>query len=133
MAFKKVTGNLGQIIRWTEQPKDQKQAEKTIYIGDIIEGEYLELREGVGQNGACMYVVKTEQHGTVCVWDTTVLGDKMKEVPVGSLVQIQYLGEQEPKKGGKSYSGFEVQYDDEYKPNLKVAKGSTTAEEVDAM
>lgn len=126
MSWKKVTGNLGQTVRWTVEPKDQKQAENTIYVGEIIEGEFIELREDVGMNSATIYMIQTEKHGVLSVWDTTVLRDKMAEVPVGSLVRITCLGEQTPKKGGKPYVGFEVEYDDS--PRFKEAKGSQPVE-----
>lgn len=126
MSWKKVTGNLGQAVRWTVEPKDQKQAESTVYVGGVIEGQYIELRENVGMNSATIYMVQTEKHGVLSVWDTTVLRDKMAEVPVGSLVRITCLGDQVPKKGGKAYVGFDVEYDDS--PRFKEAKGNLTPE-----
>lgn len=117
----KKAGQAGKMIRWNEQPENDKQAESTIYIGTVVEGTYVAQKTNVGANESNIYEVETKDHGKVSIWGTFVLDDKMSEVPVGSMVQITYLGKQTPKSGkGKPYSTFEVLYA-EPKPEFKKA------------
>ena len=106
--FKEVTGDLGQIIRWTEEPKSAKEGEKTVFVGTKIQGVYKKRTDNVGINASTLYEIDTEDHGLLSVWTTIVLGAKMDEVDEGSEVIIECLGEQAAKKGGKSYLGFRV-------------------------
>ena len=108
--WQEVTGELGQIIRWNEKPANDAQAEKTKFVGLSVEGVYCSRKDNIGQNAATMYEVRTQEHGLLSIWDTTVLKDKMNEVPVGSEVLIECLGEQPSKSGGKSYLGFKVMF-----------------------
>lgn len=106
--WKEVTGEQGKNIRWTEEPKDEKAREKTVYVGTVIEGVYENKRTGVGENGATIYEVRHAEHGLLSIWDTTVLADKMKKVAVGSKVRIEMTGTQKQKIGNKTYSLFKV-------------------------
>lgn len=128
--WQEVSGELGQTVRWNETPKDDKQAEKTVYVGTVVEGIYEERKDNVGQNAATIYQIRTEKNGLLGIWDTTVLKDKMAEVPVGSEVRIECLGEQESKSGGKSYVGFRVQY---RQAPMKEAGKTAMDEAMDAM
>lgn len=106
--WKEVTGDLGQIVRWTEEPKNAKEAEKTVYVGNVVEGVYKKRTDNIGKNFSTLFEIQTKDHGLLSVWTTTVLGAKMDEVPVGSEVRIECLGEQQAKKGGANYTGFKV-------------------------
>lgn len=106
--WQEVTGEQGRTVRWTEEAKNDKEKEKTVYVGTVIEGVYENKRTNVGENGATVYEVRTEEHGLLSVWDTTVLRDKMSKVAVGSKVRIEMTGSQKPKNGGKAYFLFKV-------------------------
>ena len=106
--FKEVTGDLGQIIRWTEEPRNAKEGEKTVFVGTKIQGVYKKRTDNVGVNASTLYGIDTEEHGFLSVWTTTVLGAKMDGVDIGSEVIIECIGEQVAKKGGKDYLGFKV-------------------------
>ncbi len=105
------SGGVGKFVRWNEEPKDDKQAEKTVFVGLKIQGIYKEKVENFGQNNSNVYKIETEEHGTLAVWGFTVIDDKMTEVPVGSEIILECLGEVPSKTGGKSYFGFkDVQF-----------------------
>ena len=106
--WQEVASEFGKSIRWHEQPRDTKEAEKTIYLGDTIHGIYEGKRENVGENNATVYSIQTVDHGLVSVWDTTVLRDKMKKTFEGNEIRIVRLGEVKPKGGGKAYYNFQV-------------------------
>lgn len=106
--WKEVSGDLGQIVRWTQEPKNAKEAEKTAYFGTKIQGIYKKRSDNVGMNASTLYEIQSPEHGLLSVWTTTVLGAKMDEVNIGDEVMIECLGPQEAKKGGKGYTGFSV-------------------------
>lgn len=106
--FKEVSGGLGQLIRWTKEPRNAKDAENSIFVGVKIQGVYDKRTDNVGVNNASIYGIKTAEHGDLGVWDTTVLKAKMAQIEVGVEVVIECLGEVDAKKGGKSYIDFKV-------------------------
>ena len=103
-------GGLGQVVRWNEKATSKKQEENTVYVGMIVKGLYAKKLENVGENESTMYVIDTEEHGRLAVWEMTVLADDMEVVPVGSEIRIECLGEQKPKKGGRAYVSFDVKF-----------------------
>lgn len=106
--WEEVVSDMGKIIRWTETAKSDKEAEKTIYIGDTVHGVYDGKRENIGENDANLYMIKTVGDGMLSIWGTTVLDDLMKRIYEGNEVKITYTGSQKPKAGGKAYSLFKV-------------------------
>jgi len=108
--WEEVSGENGKLIRWNEKPKNEKQAEATIFVGTKIQGIYEEKRENIGENTATMYIINTQDNGLLAIWDTTVLHDKLRKVPVGSEVLIEMIGRQKPKGGGKDYLLFTVKF-----------------------
>ncbi len=98
-------------VRWTKDPENKWQEENTIFIGETITGLYSSKREGVGANEATIYEIKVGDE-MYSIWDTTVLADRMKAVPIPSEVEITYTGKQTPKNNpkGKPYATFTVRY-----------------------
>lgn len=107
--WKKVTGDQGKTVRWTAEPKNDKEREKTVYVGDVVEGVYVERRDNVGMNASTIFVLKSKEHGLLNVWTTTLLEDLMNKVPVGSEVRISYGGRREAKTSGRTFDYFEVE------------------------
>lgn len=73
----------------------------------VVIGTYRRKRDNVGQNASTMYYLQLE--GTaeeVGVWGSTVLDNKMSEVPLGSKVRIESLG----KPAGKNYKDYSVKF-----------------------
>ena len=106
--WQEVVSDLGKVVRWKEVPRDEAQGEKTVYVGPVVQGLYVQCNTEIGENDSTMYEIKTLEHGLLSVWGTTVLDDKMKNVAIGMEVRIEFLGEQKPKKGGKSYGQFSI-------------------------
>lgn len=111
----------GKMLRWTEQPKNSDQAEKTIFIGAVVQGFYVNKRDNVGQNGSSVYEIKLMgpvqlPDGTttdlVSFWGSDLIDGKFKEIPVGSEVRVSYLGISQPKTpAGRAYANFRIEYD----------------------
>ena len=76
--------------------------------GDKIQGIYKTLKTNVGINSSNVYVLETPV-GEIDVWGSTVLDTKFSEIPQGSEVLIEYLGEVKGK-GPKPYKNFTVKY-----------------------
>lgn len=101
---------MGQLIRWTEQPKNAE--DKSIYLGPVIQGFYVNLKTKVGQNESNLYEIKLPNGELVSVWGSGLLDGKFQEIPVGCEVRITYLGVQQPKTPkGRAYQNFKVEFD----------------------
>jgi len=126
----KVESENGKALRWKEEAKDDKQKENTVYIGEKVQGFYVERRGDLGANKSTMHMVKTEEHGLVGIWDSVVLADRFAEVPVGSEIKLN-ISSWRTSKAGKEYPDFEIQY---RKPPMEVAGKKATDEiDVDAL
>lgn len=130
--LKEVVGDMGKAVRWTEQPKNDKEKENTIFVGDTVHGILENVRHGVGENNATIYEINTLDHGVLTIWDTTVLHDKMRKVLVGYEVKIVYTGEQSPKGGGKAYKTFQVFYGEEPDADMVKKLDEARLKEVEA-
>lgn len=97
------------IVRWDEQDKPEV-VEKTVYVGKVIQGIYLEMREGVGKKKGTLYIIRTSEHGDLAIWQSTVLRDAFSKIPLGSEVKIESLGLQASKKGDTEYRNFDVKF-----------------------
>ena len=76
--------------------------------GDTIQGVYKAKKENVGINESNIYVIQVEGvETTTGVWGSTVLDSRMEEVPIGSIVKIEFTGH-EKGKGPKPYKTFRV-------------------------
>lgn len=123
--FQEAKETFGKMLRWTEQPKDAAQAEKTIFIGEAVQGFYVDKRENVGQNNSSVYEILLADGQKVAFWGSDLLDGKFKEIPVNCEVRITCLGTQQPKTSkGRAYLGFKVEFDkDSVKPANLVAVG----------
>lgn len=101
---------MGKTIRWREEAQSDKEAEKTVYIGAVVEGIYEDKRENIGENDSTMYMIRSADGELYSVWTTTILKDKMEKIPMGSEVRIECLGEQKAKTGGRVYTNFKVMF-----------------------
>jgi len=77
---------------------------------ETIQGIYVSLKIKVGPNESNVYVLNTVDNKKVGVWGSRVLDDRFKEIPIGSEIKIEYLGEQRTKKGGRTYQNYKVFY-----------------------
>ena len=77
-----------------------------------LNGIYVEKKTNVGAHMSNVYIINTEGDTMVQVWGSTVLDNKFQEIPIGSEVWVECLGETTSKKGTK-YVDYNVEYDDE--------------------
>lgn len=108
----------GTMLRWTEQPKDQAQAEKTVFKGTSVQGFYVAKREGVGQNDSTVYEILTTTGEKLSFWGSGLLDGKFDQIPLNCEVRVTCLGTAQPKTaGGRPYLNFKVEFDkDSVKP-----------------
>lgn len=122
MAFTEAKETFGKMIRWTEQPKDQKQAEGTIFLGESVTGYYVNKRDGVGQNSSAVYELKLENGELISFWGSGLLDGKFDIIPLGCMVRVTYKGIAQPKTpAGRAYQNFTVEYDDTARVPMKEA------------
>ena len=123
------TETFAKMLRWTEQPKDAEQAEKTIFIGEAVQGFYVGNRTGVGQNDSTVYEFLLADGQKVSFWGSGLLDGKFEGIPMNCEVRVTCLGTQQPKTPkGRAYLGFKVEFDkDSVKPANLVPAGEETA------
>ena len=127
--MKESTETFAKMLRWTEQPKDADQAEKTIFIGEAVQGFYVGNRTGVGQNDSTVYELLLADGQKVSFWGSGLLDGKFEGIPMNCEVRVTCLGTQQPKTPkGRAYLGFKVEFDkDSVKPANLVPAGEETA------
>ena len=77
----------------------------------ILEGLYVKKQVQVGPNDSNMYHIENKADNEMYgVWGSTALDAKFGEIPLGSEVKIEYLGEATSEKTGRTYKNFEVLY-----------------------
>jgi len=129
MAMAEATEEFGKMLRWTEQPKDAAQAEKTVFIGTVVQGFYTGKRDAVGKNASTVYEITLANGEKYAFWGSDLLDGKFKEIPLDCEIRVTCIGTQQPKTpAGRAYLGFKVEFDkDSRKPaNLTEAAPSTT-------
>lgn len=122
--FKEAKETFGQMLRWTKEPKDQKEGEKTIYLGDIVTGYYVGKKEDVGPNESQVYELKLADGQLVSFWGSDLLDGKFAEIPQGCEVRVTFLGIAQPKTPkGRAYRNFRVEYDKDSRMPLNTVAG----------
>lgn len=72
-------------------------------------GFYVRMKTNVGTHSSNVYVLRKEDGEEVGVWGSTVINGRFDEIPVGSLVKIESLGEAKSQKGTK-YKDYRIMY-----------------------
>lgn len=73
-----------------------------------IVGVLVNKEENVGPNESMMYTLETEAGEHVGVWGSTVLNNRMGQIPIGTEVKIVYKGKTTSKKTERQYKDYEV-------------------------
>ena len=81
-----------------------------------IMGELMSIQENVGPNNSMMYELELDETDKATglavrrsVWGSTVLNTRLKNVKVGEIVKIKYLGQKKSEsRKGAQYHDFEV-------------------------
>ncbi len=98
-------------VRWTEQAASQEEANKTVYLGPVIQGILIGRKHDVGVNNSSVYNIQLQDGTVVTVWGSTVLDPKMQIVPDNSEVRITFEGFQKAKVAGrKPWKKFKVEF-----------------------
>lgn len=83
-----------------------------------IQGKYVSKHTNVGPKQSNLYKIQEDGKPTTTgVWGSTVLDGRFEEIPVGSMVKIEFKGK-ERGKGGNQYNNYAVFY--------KAQEGSST-------
>lgn len=80
----------------------------------VLEGILSEKKEKIGQNESKLYTIEKAGGDKVSVWGSAVL-DALYNLPIGSLVRIEYLGKEKGQRG-TFYKNFRIQIDEETDP-----------------
>ncbi len=73
----------------------------------VIFGTYKHSKSNVGPNDSMVYIVKEDDKDEdTSIWGSTVLDTKFADVPLGSRVQVTYLGKTDGKRG--QYKDYKV-------------------------
>lgn len=76
-----------------------------------IMGTLKAKREKVGPNGSNMYMLEVEgEEGLIGVWGSTVLDTKFEQIPVGSMVKVEFVGMTKSEKTGREFKNYKVMY-----------------------
>lgn len=75
----------------------------------IIFGTYKAQKHNVGKHNSNVYVVKEDDKDEpTSVWGGTVIDGRFEEIPVGSRVKIEYVGEVQGKNA--KYKDYKIVY-----------------------
>ena len=138
MAFKSTKGSG---VVWNPKVDASGNERTKATEDDILDGYYVNRKDGVGQHGSTVFSIQKDDGETVDVWGDTVLTSEMSkpEVRIGSYVRLQWHGRKLKKSFDKpgvkitdknSFHNWEVFIDDEVAPlasnvvsNASVATG----------
>ena len=98
--------DFGQTIRWVEEASEWEK-ENTVFVGPVVEGDFVNMITNCGANNSNMYTIKQDE-GNISFFGSTVLDDKLKEIPEGSFVRVEFLGLKQAKNGGNHFRNFSV-------------------------
>lgn len=73
-----------------------------------LRGALVEKREHVGANDSNIYVFEKEDHEQVSFWGNTLLDARLRNLEVGTVVGIEYLGKAVSPKTNREYHNYEV-------------------------
>lgn len=78
-------------------------------VGDVVFGTYRAMKTNVGKHNSNVYVIQEDgKDETTSVWGSTVIDGRFEEIPVGSRVKIEYLGEVSGKSA--KYKDYKIVY-----------------------
>ncbi len=112
-------------LRWTPEPKNSD--DKSVFMGEVIQGLYKNKKTGVGQNSSNIYEIQLPDGQLVGVWGSKLLDGRFEEIEIGMEVRLTYLGRVQPKTpNGRPYDNFKVEY---AKPvtTMTEAQGATSS------
>lgn len=76
--------------------------------GAILEGKLVNIESNIGKHSSFLYTIKEESGEEKKVWGSVALDSRMKEIIIGTNIEIEFLGEQLNPNSGNKYKSFEV-------------------------
>jgi len=90
-------------------------------VGSILEGVYVGKRTLMTENGETrLYTVEKKGGEKIDVWSSATIDNFLGNMPIGTEIQIKYLGKEKSKKGGREYHNFEFGYNKETMPDKDI-------------
>lgn len=89
-------------------------------VNPELTGVYVSMKSNLGANGSNIYEVRTPT-GTVSFWGSTVIDNKMKQVPLGNEILVKFLGEVRNEKTKRTYKDFDIFHKPASKPMDRVS------------
>lgn len=78
-------------------------------VGDVVFGTYKTMKTNVGKHNSNVYVIQEDgKDETTSVWGSTVIDGRFEEIPIGSRVKIEFLGEIQGKSA--KYKDYKIVY-----------------------
>lgn len=117
--------NVNEVLRGTKYNNYSKKipVDKPIYDGEIFEriegnsfiGKYVDKLENVGKYGSSIYIFESDRLDGKFdkVFSCAVLDRQMKEVDIGEIVEIKYIGYDE-SKNYHEYKVSRIIYEQDY-------------------
>jgi len=96
-------------VKWTSSVKDETEYEESVVWPSepgVLNGVYESKKDDVGPNHSTIYNVRGDDGLLYGIWSTSILNEKFANIPLGTLVNCQYLGLKTSKKSGKNYHSF---------------------------
>lgn len=130
MAFQEAIEQMSELIRWNPEPKNAE--DKSLYLGPVVTGYYLEKKTKVGQNESNLYELEViDPAGAagrrVSMWGSSLLDGKFDDIPLGCMVRITFLGVSQPKTPkGRAYQNFKVEFDKDARRPMREAGAVST-------
>lgn len=76
--------------------------------GEKVEGELVRVDEKVGKNESNVYTIRIEGGEEIGIWGTTVLDSRLKDLELGTKVQIIYKGKRKNPESGRTFKDFSI-------------------------
>jgi len=120
---------------WDKAQEANAQSDKTWDQTAPLIGQFLGTKSDVGPNNSEMHNFRDDAGENVGAWGSTVLDNKMKDVPIGSRTKVEFLGLKENPKSGRSFKDYSVVFfppeaTAEPEPTVPVAE-TTVAEDIE--
>jgi len=91
----------------------------------VFEGVFVSKKEGLGANNSNLYFFQDKTSKAYSVWGSVVLDTRLKNIQVGEVVSIIFIGRKPSKVAGrKPYKDFRVFHEGLNDSNIPLPKES---------
>lgn len=76
----------------------------------VLIGTYKAMKTNVGPNASNMYMVREDgKDEDTGIWGSSIIDSRFEEVPIGSRVRVEFLGEEKSRRGN-TFKNYSVKY-----------------------